>query len=970
VAQAGAKGNLALTIDELGLEAVLQFTPEAEGAEWTAEKLMRLVMDARLSGMNQKRAEEILGKFSRSRGSCTEVLARGQAPEEPVPEEIEWEDITPPPGLDSIVAGSIAGAPEPELFRIRIETIKSEKIVKKPAALPFLPPKEEKVEVVDKREVKERLYPDLEVVKTGFVKRGARIGLLSTAKPGKAGKSIFGKPITVAAKDSTFILGSGVTKNKSELLADYDGIVRAGERWVEVIPLAIPSWSVGKSADGMTWLLDYSPGDSRLPRPSPEEILAAATESGAPPDTLLSAAEIGSMLASAAASEKSLFGKSLSASRDAKIEVKVSPDNLLASLSLWKGRGGGAALELPAVTQAMKAAGVRPLQPEQFKKDILEFYKSERSELLDYVLAEGKAPTRGADRTVTLQVFFLPDSKAEDLRPRLAANPLLAIEAPSLQDFPLDEGVKLGHVQAGQCFGELSAQATGQPGQDIHGNALPGLPGNDPVIRTYENVVFQKGRISASVSGLLFAAEKEGSWSFRVLPFRDASIEVSVSPDSMAAFVSLQAEVGIGLPLTVEGLLAALAAKGVVAGLDAGAVASAVAAARAGQVVMRKPVAAGIPPRAAGSGRRLWLVGAEAPHEGPRPQAAQPIRVAAGTPLLRIELAQGEAAPGTDVLGHAVAPAPADTLPPPAGPGAAAKEADGSLLYSSAVAGELRLEGRKLSIIERLVVRGDVGQESGNLKFAGPIMVNGSVRRGFQLIAAGDAAIAGGVEASLVSSDASILVKGGVKGERRGTLRAKRGIDVGYAEQALLLAVDDIKVRGSCALCSVKTNGRLLVLGDKGTLVGGLCRARKGVDATDIGSANGIKTEISFGQDYLIADMIEVEERELEKLKAAIVQSDRAMADAERVGAGLDRVRQDKVKLVKLLEMRSIRLFDLREKYEGHFAASEVRVRGTIYPGVILESHNRFFEVRSRRTAVSFAFDPQSGRIVERPLAN
>jgi uncharacterized protein (DUF342 family) len=451
---------------------------------------------------------------------------------------------------------------------------------------------------------------------------------------------------------------------------------------------------------------------------------------------------------------------------------------------------------------------------------------------------------------------------------------------------------------------------------------------------------------------------------------------VTLSTDAMTASVSLQAEAGLGSPLTVEGILTAIEQKGVVHGLDTKAVTDAIIAARSGQVVLRKPVAFGTPPRPAGSGKRVWLIGADAPSEGAKP-AGGPFRVAAGTPLLRIEPASGKPVPGQDVLGK--------TVPAPEGPGAPGSEdigiegdatvkegpaADfpGALLYTAAVPGELRVEGRRLSITERLVVDGDVLQQAGGLRFAGAILVSGSVRRGAQLFAGGDAQIAGQIEAALVSSDGSISSQGGVRGERRGTLRAKRSITVGFAEQALLLAVEDIRVNGSCALCSVKTNGRLFVTGDKGALVGGICRARKGLDATTLGSSNGIKTEVSFGQDYLMADMIEAEEGEIEKLKLHIVQSDRAMAEAESSGSGLDQVRQDKVKLIKLLEKRSLRLFDLREKYEEHFAASEVRIRGTVYPGVILESHNRFFEVRSKRTNVSFAFDPQQGRIVERQL--
>jgi len=91
------------------------------------------------------------------------------------------------------------------------------------------------------------------------------------------------------------------------------------------------------------------------------------------------------------------------------------------------------------------------------------------------------------------------------------------------------------------------------------------------------------------------------------------------------------------------------------------------------------------------------------------------------------------------------------------------------------------------------------------------------------------------------------------------------------------------------------------------------------------------------------------------------------MADLEKAGAGLDHIRQDKVKMLRLLEKRTHRIFDLRERFEAH-VESEVRVRGIVFPGVILESHNRFYEVRSKKAKVAFSFDQEQGRIIERPL--
>ncbi len=1028
MAQSIAKGVVALTVDELELEASLAFTPDPDGAEWTGEKILRLAMDARISSLNQKRAEELVAKFARSRTPLSETIAKGQAPEAPRPEEAEWEELPFPEEWRSLIEESLASAPPPELYAVRSEVVRVEKTVQKPAKLPFLRPKAEKVLVSEKRERRERVHPDPSVLKTGYARKGERLALLSAAKAGKAGKSIFGRPLPAEqGEELAFLLGDGVERRKNELLAARDGVLRAGARWAELLPFAAPSYEVRKAPGGATFLLDYEPGDSRLPSPSPAEILAKARELGAPEGSLLPEAELAGLLAAAAAERKPLKARPLSLDRDGSAQVAISPDGLRATLTLRKGRGKGKPLELSAVSAALKNAvpgGLKGVKAEELKKDVLEFYKSDRDELLDYLLVEGKAPVRGKDRSLVLALEFLPEEEAAALRARLQGHPGLAMAAPDLAEFPLDEAARLAFVQEGQKIGSLSPGSPGQPGLDLFGRPIPGLPGNDPGIRTCDGALFAKGVVSAARAGLLAASEKDGLWRFRVLPCRDASMEVSVSPDAMAAFLTLRPEEGLGEPLTVEGVLAALAEKGVTSGQDAKAIGAAVVAARSGEAVLRRPVARGRPALPAGGLRLLWL--ARRPGEPPAPAAPAPgasgpaaqgaaaaaapsaaalaaltaaeppkgLRVAAGEAFLKAERRGAQGEPGLDVLGRAV-PAP----PPAAASGGPSTEAgaraaaaagaavplhdatvreealpDGSTLLVAAVSGELLVESGRVAVRDRLALDSDVGPLTGNVVFPGPVRVQGSVLAGFSLTAGGDALVGGSVEAALVSSDGRIALSGGVKGARRGTLRARKTIEASFAEQSLLLAVEDIRIKSSVVLCNAKTNGRFLVSDPKGAIVGGLTRARKGVEAAQIGSERGVKTEISFGQDYLVADQIEAEAREIERLKALVVRADRTMAELERAAglsgagaAGLDPLRQDKVKLMKLIEKRSIRLFDLREKFEEHHP-SEVRVRGTIYPGVILESHNRFFEVRSKRTGVAFSFDPGTGRIVERPL--
>jgi uncharacterized protein len=983
MAQSIAKGDLELSVDENEIEASLVFTPDKEGAEWSAEKIQRILMDARIGGFNQKRAEELVGKFSRAKGKVKEIVAEGVAPEQPKPESPEWAAMPVPSELAALASEVASSAPPPLLYKIKVETIKVEKTVKKAAALPFLAPKVEKVVTTERREKREQVFPDLTVLQSGWARRGERVGILSQSKPGKAGKTIFGKPLPASTDDGTFYLGPGVVRNKNEILADYDGVARIGERWVDVVPLPRHVWSVDRSTDGATYFLSYSPGDPRLPAPSPGEILAKAAELGAADDDLIGEGELAALLSASAADKEPLFSRSLSKDRDASVEIKVTGDGVKATISIRKGRGRGKALELSMVSAALKESRVRGYKAEEFKKAVLDFYKGKDPELLDYVLAEGRAPGRGAGRAFSLAVGFMPDDKAAELRARLARHPALPQTVPSLAECPISDATKVAMVQLGQKLGDMSSSGNGQDGVDVYGKVLPGIQGNDPAIRTFENIDFGRESLVATASGLLLAEERGKEWWLRVLRFRDASIEVAVAPDSMSATMSLAAEDGLGEPLLVEGVLAAFAAKGVVQGLEPYAIAEAVSDARAGKPVLKRVAAHGRLARPGGSVKVTWLAhqatGAlYAIHEGNRADFKERdmiTRVNVGDPLIKIEKAADSGEDGIDVLGRpvkATAASSGDLVPEHDATVREEEAEDGSTLYVAAASGELVVEGLfgqggRISIRERLAVDGDLGPVTGNVKFPGSVQVAGSVIAGYSLVSGGDVAIAGAVEASLVSSDGMVRVAEGIKGARKGTIRAKLGVEASFAEQALILAVEDVKLKGGCVLCNVKTNGRLVLSSEKGSLIGGLCRARKGIDVAVLGSENFTKTEVSFGQDYLVADQIEAEEREIEKLKTLILQSDRTMADLEKAGAGLDRIRQDKVKLLRLLEKRTHRVFDLREKFEAH-VPSEVRVRGIVYPGVIIESHNRFYEVRSKKAKVAFSFDQALGRIIEKPL--
>ena len=94
---------------------------------------------------------------------------------------------------------------------------------------------------------------------------------------------------------------------------------------------------------------------------------------------------------------------------------------------------------------------------------------------------------------------------------------------------------------------------------------------------------------------------------------------------------------------------------------------------------------------------------------------------------------------------------------------------------------------------------------------------------------------------------------------------------------------------------------------------------------------------------------------------------DEKLNEQGRTETEIDEIRKKKVKLMKRNSALQIRIFNLKENFEFHIPSS-IKVLGTIYPGVVLESHGRYFEVFEKQSKVEFKFDEVNGNIVSIPI--
>ncbi|HOV63819.1 MAG TPA: FapA family protein [Spirochaetia bacterium] len=971
-------GSLDIKVDSDGLIAWLVFTP---GTETVSGDFVQKLLSARgiTEAPNLRKVDEAFRLFAQAKDVTSVEILRGTPPIPPTPEEFEWAISPIPPELKEEADRVLRDAAQPEITRIRVEKEKVEKKVLKKSKLPFAQAKEDVVFEYQKREIKERIPVDPTVLETGWAEAETRIAVIMPAKPGRPGRNIFGKPIMPQNLTEAGIYeGAGVKRGRGELTAVVTGFVRRGVNWVDIVPFSRHLWEVKLSKDKATVLLDFTPGSPGASAPDPDEILKAALALGAKVDSLLSVAEIFSLVASLIRGGKPVVDVPLSQDEDASFSITVSEDKLTATLSIKKGRGRGKPLVLNEVGKLIQKSGLKGLNYKQIQEDLVAFYRGPATELKAYILGQGVAPQVPEKRTVTFTVPFLAPEEVEKIRERAQNLPQGSFSGlASIDEFPLSSVEGMALVKQGDVIAALTPQPKLEPGKDVFGRLIPPTAGAAFPLEALENVQLEKDALVAQCIGIADRITRGDTVCIRVRPHRDALVEVRLSPDRMEGFLTLKRSEGTGVPLSYDTVNAAIAKAGIEKGIDSRAVSEAILKANEEGEVNDALIARGLPPLSAGgkdisfkislaTGRGV-TIGKDGKADFRNQDRITPITE--GTLIAEILSPDTESKDGWDITGKPVSASENAPLAIEFGKNIRKEEDGGRLRLVAARSGELFYDGRTIDVNEIHTVQGNVDLKTGNVKFPGTVRVSGSVLSGFYVFAGGDIFIMEGIEASLLSAQGSVFIAQGVKGGGKAVIRAKKEIRLSFAEQATLLSVGDIHIKNACLRCQVKSNGKLVLETEKGNFVGGSARVKGGLDVMNLGGESGAKTHVSFGQDYLIKDQIESEEAEIEKVKAQIIKLDSAMHLFERGGqqVNLEKVRQEKLKLLKIIEKRSMRLFTLREKFEEH-CPSEIRVRGTVYPGTIIESHGRFFEVRKKSSKLVFFFNPEVGHIQEKPL--
>lgn len=955
------KGTVEVLVDPARLEARFRLSREGD-LEYDEGALVRVLSDAGVTeGFDPEALGDVVQSFHKSKDPSAEVVvARGVAPAAPTSEHWQWNQaLEPSDPKRALVTRVLKAAGPPEVHQVRIEKVKVQKKVAPKGGLfgqePTL------TTVVEEREVREKVLVDPNPLKVFWVEAGTLVASVTPARPGAPGKDLSGRMLAAPpGRHSPFYAGQGLERVAGEVIARAAGFLRVGRNWADLVTHRPHIWSLHYSEDKTSAFLSFEPGDALADPPDAGAIQNQLHRDGFDTERIPDTETLRALVEGAILEGRSLASHPLVPDRDGGFEIRFSPDRVKATLDIRKPLGRGLPFSLKDLGAALRESQIKGLQLDAVKQAVQDFLTGPHTELRDYPLATGIAPTRGPDFVLTFSVGFLPPEEVRAIQDHLLAQPRYLEALPDRMTLPPEKVEQAGPVQAGQEFARMVApEGGGEPGVDVQGNPVAPIPGNEPLLVLLSNVRKNGDRIEAVIDGLLEVGHVGDSTALRVRPHTDAMAAVHRDDDNLGAWLTLVQGRGTGKRLDKALVDAALAAAQVKSGIDQAAVARALEAAQAGKIE-KVQVAWGIP-AANDLNRRVTFPQVLRLADGKR---RGPIRAGERAAFYRPP-SEGQF-DGLDVLGNPIPSLDQEVRSLVVSEDFRVDFEDGQQVMTALKSGDLVFDGESLSIVTQVAVA-SVGGKAGNLKFPGEVLVAGGVETGAYIMA-GNLKVRGRVGGALLSSDQNIQVADGIHGDGKAVLRAKYHVSVGFVERALIMAVGDVHI-GKVALgCTFRVNGRVVQKTPGGGLQGGTAKVRLGLDVMNLGSPSGVPTVVSFGQDYLVEDQIVAEVKETDKLREAIVQLDQMMrrftpADKDR----LNSARQKKVLLMKMLDKRNLKLIYLRDKFDLH-VPSQIVVRETLYPGVSIESHGRVYEPQGRRTAVRLTFNEQTGHIEEFPL--
>ena len=296
--------------------------------------------------------------------------------------------------------------------------------------------------------------------------------------------------------------------------------------------------------------------------------------------------------------------------------------------------------------------------------------------------------------------------------------------------------------------------------------------------------------------------------------------------------------------------------------------------------------------------------------------------------------------PGIDVCGNLITPR--KVVQSNLKFGKMIRLSEDKLKIYSEVDGHVSLVNDKVFVSNSYDIPADVDASTGDIRYDGNVIIKGCVRTGYSVIASGDIVVEGVVEGATLEAGGQIILKRGIQGMNKGSLKANGNIVTKFIENAKITTSGYLTTE-AILHSIVSAKGDITVGGKKGFITGGQIRSGTMISAKTAGSTMGTSTLLEVGVDPEIIEEFHQLEKEIPTILQEIERTNQnLLLYLKKIKSGV-KLAPDKLILVRTMTKRKEelenrqkevleRLNHLQEYMDNHESGS-VSISDTIYPG-------------------------------------
>ncbi len=322
---------------------------------------------------------------------------------------------------------------------------------------------------------------------------------------------------------------------------------------------------------------------------------------------------------------------------------------------------------------------------------------------------------------------------------------------------------------------------------------------------------------------------------------------------------------------------------------------------------------------------------------------------------------------GVDVLGLPVPATAGEPFVLTAGEGVVLKYEDRVAFATRP--GRALFEKGKVSVVDLLVVPGDVDLDTGDIDFHGFVEIKGDVPDDFDVKATKGIKVSGTIGACQIESGGSIEISS-MAGKEVGKIVCHGDLYAGYLNQVTVHCFGHVYVKNEIRNSTIKATGQVSV--ERGAIIGGRCIAMDGIETKDLGTRSGLKTYAVAGVYFPDADRFDYLRKQLQQIDQQIKSICNALGPLQ---ASLKHDNKNAVTAetrLAILNEQLDKLYEEKNNFTAEIKVSKpqslssmnpkINVRGDLKEGVVLTLGQTTEEIKNgRRGGLSIIENSRDG---------